>query len=358
VCADCGLRCVCRAVIVALCSKPNAQVDCTCCTYDVPVSACAGVRDDGCSRPYFCLTFNTSRNIIQASSGNVTCRYKYRAPGSVCPLLNGTAGLCTDQSASCARTCQQPQLLMPGTEFLVTKSQNCSANVAMGRTCRATCAAGWNGFGYNTTCQSNGSWSSPAGGGCQRTVCGACRVPSVCDNAVGCQCISGAGDSGCCQCPSALGLKEETFLRNGVLTSRCLWDVQFPWMMQPNTGSNSSSTPRNLTYFLVMAVNRTVVLPFTVAAGNGSRMCPASRVISSEEWVGEERPSCPRGPNARQIQLATSVFPPREFCNTSLGRLFYYFRTSKMASARPGACFVLRVTTTDGMMYLVNVMFS
>jgi hypothetical protein len=319
--------------------------------------ACAGVRDDGCSGPYFCLTFNTSRNIIQASSRNVTCRYKYRTPGSDCPLLNGTSGLCTGQSALCARTCQQPQLLMPGTEFLDTESQNCSANVASGRTCRATCAAGWNGFGYNTTCQPNGSWTSPIGVGCQKTLCGACRVSNVCDDANGCQCISGAGDSGRCQCSSALGLKEDTVLRNGVLTSRCLWDVRFPWM-QPNTSSNSSSSSRNLTYFLVMPVNRTVVLPFTVITGNGSSMCPAGRVISSEEWVGEERPSCPRGPNARQIQLATSVFPPREFCNRNLRRVYYYFRTSKLTSARPGACFMLRVSTTDGMVHLVTVLFS
>jgi hypothetical protein len=146
-------------------------------------------------------------------------------------------------------------------------------------------------------------------------------------------------------------------MRQGLMTSRCLWDVQFPWT-QPNPSSNSSITPRNLTYFLVVPVNKTVVLPFTVVSGNGSQICTAGRVISSEDWVGEERPSCPRGPTARRIQLATSVFPPREFCNRRLSRGFYYFRTSKLTSARAGACFLLRVTTTDGMENLVHVLFS
>jgi hypothetical protein len=154
---------------------------------------------------------------------------------------------------------------------------------------------------------------------------------------------------------------EMSAVQGGVLTSRCIWDVEFPWMAA-SAASNSSST----TYYLIAAINRTVTLPFTVVSTNSSigrrvtqrQICPAARVVSSEQWLGKELPRCPTGPNTKGIRLATTALKPGEVCNRSLGRGFYYFDTSKRTAAKRGSCFLLRINTTDGMSYVVHVLLA
>jgi hypothetical protein len=128
--------------------------------------------------------------------------------------------------------------------------------------------------------------------------------------------------------------------------------------------SNSSSS--NITYYLIAPVNTTVALQFTVVSSNSSagkrvsrrQICPDSRVVSSEQWIGKELPRCPTGANARGIRLATAAAKPGEVCNRTLGRGFYYFDTSKRKATKRGSCFLLRITATDGVSHVVTVLLT
>jgi hypothetical protein len=118
----------------------------------------------------------------------------------------------------------------------------------------------------------------------------------------------------------------------------------------------------NTTYYLVAPVNKTVALQFTVGGSSSRRseeqpqVCPASRVISAEQWIGKELPRCPSGANAKPIRLALSTSKVGEACNKVLLRTYYTFDTSKRTAAKRGSCFLLRFVTTDGMTHVVPVL--
>jgi hypothetical protein len=291
---------------------------------------------------------------------------------SNCTLEDGALGACSGDVTSCGiprlQFCKRPQPLLNGTQFVATAAQNCSSRVAAGGSCSATCIPGWQGEGYNVTCLSDGNWSLPAGSGCRElpvdtTVCGACKVGNVCGDAEGCRCIKKGGTSGRCQCAANLGFKEQSGVQAGVLTSRCVWDVVFPWTVP--TSSSSNVTMSNTTYYLIAPVNKTVTLQFTIGSSSSSRrsqeqpqVCPAGRVISAEQWIGQELLRCPSGVNAKPIRLALSTSKPGEACNKVLLRTYYTFDTSKRTAAKRGSCFMLRFVTTDGMRHVVPVLLA
>uniref|UniRef100_A0A383V8P5 Sushi domain-containing protein n=1 Tax=Tetradesmus obliquus TaxID=3088 RepID=A0A383V8P5_TETOB len=211
-----------------------------------------------------------------------------------------------------------------------------------GNSCNATCWAAFDyyGAGYTTTCQADGTWSTPVGSCTKaqpRVTCYKDCKAANCDAKSGCKCdlVQGAkGVDWACTCNAQLGMMEYSWT-DAKQWSSCIWNLTFPKGARLQARRNA-----NLTLEVhIMSGASNICPPRGVNLITGIRFgkmeaCPADALSSYAELLSA-------GKRVLNSQLCT---PYLSQGNTAL----YYFNVRPPAGRANLSCTKMYVGTSDG----------
>ncbi|WIA12764.1 hypothetical protein OEZ85_006398 [Tetradesmus obliquus] len=209
--------------------------------------------------------------------------------------------------------------------------------------CNATCWAAFDyyGAGYTTTCQADGTWSTPVGSCTKaqpRVTCYKDCKAANCDVKSGCKCDLVQGPKGvdrACTCNAQLGMMEYPWTEASKQRSSCIWNLTFP-----KGGRLQARRNANLTLEVhIMSGASKVCPPRGVNLITGIRFgemeaCPADALSSYGQLLSA-------GKRTLNSQLCT---PYLSQGNTAL----YYFSVRPPAGRANLNCMKMYVGTSDG----------